>query len=216
MSLQSAGGDANDFFRYIQLSKPRLIPAVATGACGAPGSACANGHDYHRSVTNHTPSVAPDGDPAPGGPVPDSGALLRSLAETVTVDGTDQLATREKAVPWLRAAGLLPEDAVLSGSEHGALLRMRDALRDAMAARASFQPDPDTAARLTKALADGRLVVTVAAGRKVGARQFRPCPLLQRGRRDRDRRGGRLVTRARECLRLVRVLRGGTRTRGAK
>jgi hypothetical protein len=112
-------------------------------------------------VTNHTPSVASDGDPAPGGPLSDSGALLRSLAETVTVDGTDQLATREKAVPWLRAAGLLPEDATLSGSEHGALLRLRDALRDTMAARASFLPEADAAARLTRALADGRLVVTV-------------------------------------------------------
>jgi len=105
--------------------------------------------------------VAPDGDPAPVGPISNSGALLRSLAETVTVDGTDQLATREKAVPWLRAAGLLPDDAVLSGSEHGALLRLRDALRDTMAVRASFQPDPDAVARLTRALADGRLVVTV-------------------------------------------------------
>lgn len=105
--------------------------------------------------------MASDGDPASGGPTSDSGALLRSLAETVTVDGADHLATREKAVPWLRAAGLLPEDAVLSGSEHGALLRLRNALRDAMAARASFLPEPDAAARLTKALADGRLVVTV-------------------------------------------------------
>ncbi|HTR96052.1 MAG TPA: ABATE domain-containing protein [Trebonia sp.] len=112
-------------------------------------------------MTDHTPSVAPDGDPAPVGPISNSGALLRSLAETVTVDGTDQLATREKAVPWLRAAGLLPDDAVLSGSEHGALLRLRDALRDTMAVRASFQPDPDAVARLTRALADGRLVVTV-------------------------------------------------------
>jgi len=112
-------------------------------------------------VTNQTPSVAPDGDPAPGGPTSDSGALLRSLAETVTVDGSDQLGTREKAVPWLRAAGLLPDDAVLSGSEHGALLRLRDALRDTLAARAAFQPDPDAAARLGKALADGRLVVIV-------------------------------------------------------
>ena len=100
--------------------------------------------------------MAPGGDPAP-----DGDALLRALAETVTVDGTDQLATREKAVPWLRAAGLLPDDAALSGSEHGALLRLRDALRDTIAARASFLPDTDAAARLSRALADGRLVVTV-------------------------------------------------------
>jgi hypothetical protein len=133
-----------------------LIPAAATAACARTGLGVRIGRGYHRSVTNHTPSVAPDGDPAPGGD-----ALLRSLAETVTVDGTDQLATREKAVPWLRAAGLLPDDAVLSGSEHSALLRLRDALRDTMAVRASFQPDPDAVARLTRALADGRLVVTV-------------------------------------------------------
>jgi len=138
-----------------------LIPAATAGPVARTGIGPRNGRRYHRSVTNHTPSVAPDGDPAPGGPVPDSGALLRSLAETVTVDGTDQLATREKAVPWLQAAGLLPDDAVLSGSEHSALLRLRDALRDTMAVRASFQPDPDAAARLTRALADGRLVVIV-------------------------------------------------------
>ena len=36
------------------------------------------------------------------------------------IDGTDLLATREEAVPWLRVAGLLPEDAIISGSEHAA------------------------------------------------------------------------------------------------
>jgi len=76
---------------------------------------------YHRSVTDHTPSVASDNAPAVPG-------LLGSLARTVTADGTDLLGTREEAVPWLRAAGLLPDDAVISGSEHGALLRLRDAL----------------------------------------------------------------------------------------
>ena len=87
--------------------------------------------------------------------------MLRTLADTVAADGADALGTRETAVPWLRAAGLLPGDAVLSGSEHGALLRLRDALRDVLAARAAGQADEDAAARLTRALADGRLVVTV-------------------------------------------------------
>jgi hypothetical protein len=80
----------------------------------------------------------------------------------VAADGTDLLGTREEAVPWLRAAGLLPGDAAISGSEHGALLRLRDALRDVLAARASGAADPDATARLTRALADGRLVVTVS------------------------------------------------------
>jgi hypothetical protein len=117
---------------------------------------------YHLSVTNHTPSVAATGS-ALGGE-----ALIRSLAGTVTDAGADPLATREAAVPWLRAAGLLPGDAALSGSEHGALLRLRDALREILAARGSGAADDDAAARLTRALADGRLVVTVAPGGGAG------------------------------------------------
>jgi hypothetical protein len=113
-------------------------------------------------VTNHTPSVAA-GDAALGGE-----ALLRSLAATVTSDGTDLLETREVAVPWLRTAGLLPGDAILTGSEHGALLRLRDALRDVLALRAAEGTEPDPANRLTRALADGRLVVTVSSAGGAG------------------------------------------------
>jgi hypothetical protein len=113
-------------------------------------------------VTNHTPSVAA-GDAALGGE-----ALLRSLAATVTSDGTDLLETRETAVPWLRTAGLLPGDAILTGSEHGALLRLRDALRDVFAVRAAGGTEPDPANRLTRALADGRLVVTVSSAGEAG------------------------------------------------
>lgn len=113
-------------------------------------------------MTNHTPSVAA-GDAALGGE-----ALLRSLAATVTSDGTDLLETREVAVPWLRTAGLLPGDAILTGSEHGALLRLRDALRDVLALRAAEGTEPDPANRLTRALADGRLVVTVSSAGGAG------------------------------------------------
>ncbi len=107
-------------------------------------------------MTDHTPSVAA-GDSALGGE-----DLLRSLSGTVTADGTDLLGTRDSAVPWLRSARLLPGDATLSGSEHGALLRLRDSLRDVLAVRAAGGRDEDAAARLARALADGRLVVTVA------------------------------------------------------
>jgi Putative stress-induced transcription regulator len=109
---------------------------------------------YHLCVNNPTSS---DGGPASG-----SEALLRALAGTVTADGTDLLAAREEAVPWLRGAGLLPADATLSGSEHGALLRLRDALRDVAMVRSAAGSDEDAAARLTRALADGRLVVTAS------------------------------------------------------
>ena len=88
-------------------------------------------------------------------------AIITSLADTARASA-DPLATREDAAGWLRAAGLLPDpDATLSGSEHGALLRLRDSLGDVLAARAERRPDADAAARLTRALADGRLVVTV-------------------------------------------------------
>jgi hypothetical protein len=111
---------------------------------------------YHLSVTDHSPAAASDNAP------PRGHGLLDSLTATVAADGTDLLGTREEAVPWLRRAGLLPDDAAISNSEHGALLRLRDALRDVLAARASGAADPDATARLTRALADGRLVVTVS------------------------------------------------------
>ena len=107
-------------------------------------------------MTDHIPSAASDNDQFGGQ------GLLGALAGTVTANGTDLLGTREEAAPWLRAAGLLPDDAAISGSEHSALLRLRDALRDVLAARASGAAAPDATARLTRALADGRLVVTVS------------------------------------------------------
>jgi Putative stress-induced transcription regulator len=100
---------------------------------------------YDRSVTT----------PAPN--------LIQSLADTAR-SGADLLASRDDATDWLRAAGLLPADAdtTLTNSEHGALVRLRDSLRDVLAARAERRPDADAGARLTRALADGRLVVTVS------------------------------------------------------
>jgi hypothetical protein len=89
-------------------------------------------------------------------------SLIQSIADTAR-SGPDPLATREDAAEWLQTAGLLPAgpDAALTNSEHGALLRLRDSLRDVLAAREDRRADPDAAARLTRALADGRLVVTI-------------------------------------------------------
>ncbi len=91
--------------------------------------------------------------------------LLQSFAGTLTAgpDSSDVLATRETAIPWLRSAGLIPADALVSGNEHAALLRLRDAIRDALAAHATGGSgnDSDIAMRLTRALSDGRLVVTI-------------------------------------------------------
>ena len=112
-------------------------------------------------MTDHTSPVG-----AAGSALGDE-HLLRALADTAA-DGADLLATRESAIPWLRTAGLLPNDAILSGSEHGALLRLRDALRDVLAARAAGRPNEDAAGRLARALADGRLVVTVSRDGSAG------------------------------------------------
>ena len=88
--------------------------------------------------------------------------LIQSLANTLSADeAVDLLETREEAAAWLRTAVLLPAESGLSNSEHGALLRLRDSLRDMLAAHTGAREDAEAAARLTKALADGRLVLIV-------------------------------------------------------
>ena len=88
--------------------------------------------------------------------------MIQAFANTLgTSPGADQLGTREEAAAWLRTAGLLPAEAGLSNSEHGALLRLRESLRDVLAAHTAGREDADATSRLTRALADGRLVVTV-------------------------------------------------------
>jgi Putative stress-induced transcription regulator len=96
-------------------------------------------------------------DPAPG-PL----RLIRSFASTLSAEpDTDILRTQEEAAAWLHAAALLPAEAGLTNSEHAALLRLRDSVREVLAAHAAGREDPAAAARLTRTLAEGRLVVTV-------------------------------------------------------
>ena len=93
---------------------------------------------------------------------PGPAQLIQSLARTLSADQeTDLLSSREEAAAWLRTAALLPADAGLSNSEHAALLRLRDSIRDVLAAHADGRQDAAAAGRLTKALADGRVVLTV-------------------------------------------------------
>jgi hypothetical protein len=102
-------------------------------------------------------------DPAPG-PL----RLVQSFANTLSAEpGADLLATREEAAAWLRTAALLPAESGLTSSEHAALLRLRESVRDTLAAHTDGREDPEAAARLTKALAEGRLVVTVDAASMV-------------------------------------------------
>jgi predicted RNA-binding Zn ribbon-like protein len=110
--------------------------------------------------------------------------LVQSFASTLSAedgaeDGADLLRTREDAAAWLRAQALLDAAAGLSNSEHAALLRLREALRDVLATHADGGADGDAAGRLTKGLADGRLVITVAPGSEIqlvsAARASYPC-----------------------------------------
>jgi len=60
--------------------------------------------------------------------------------------------SREEAAAWLRTATLLPAEAGLSNSEHAALLRLRDSIRDVLAAYTDGRQDeaaapPDSATR---------------------------------------------------------------------
>jgi predicted RNA-binding Zn ribbon-like protein len=106
---------------------------------------------------NSSAASANGGDPAPG-PL----RLVQSFANTLSLDPeTDLFQTREEAAAWLHKASLLPTDAGLTNSEYAALLRLRDSLRDALAAHTTGRADAAAAARLTRALADGRLVLTV-------------------------------------------------------
>ena len=94
--------------------------------------------------------------------------LVQSFANTLSAEpGADLLGTREEAAAWLHAAALLPAKAGLSNSEHAALLRLRESVRDVLAAHADGREDAEAAARLTRALAEGRLVVTVDAASTV-------------------------------------------------
>jgi predicted RNA-binding Zn ribbon-like protein len=95
-------------------------------------------------------------DPAPG-PL----RLIQSFASTLSADPeVDLLRTREEAAAWLRTAALLPAEAGLTNSEHAALLRLRTSIRGVLAAHADGREDAAAAVRLTRALADGRLVLT--------------------------------------------------------
>jgi len=106
---------------------------------------------------------------AADGSAPGPLSLVQSFANTLSADGdADLLRVREEAATWLRAAGLLPADSGVTGSEHAALLRLRDSIREVLAAHTDGRRDADAAARLTKALADGRLVLTVDSASTVG------------------------------------------------
>ena len=98
--------------------------------------------------------------PASGDHAPGSLQLIQSFANTLTTDpDMDRLRSREEAATWLHTAGLLPDDGGLTNSEHAALLRLRNSIKEIATARTDDEEDAEAVAHLTKALADGRVIL---------------------------------------------------------
>src|ERR1700744_4175804 len=92
-----------------------------------------------------------------GSPAGAARRAVEAFADTAGHDGgPDALGSREQATAWLQAAGWLPAEAALSNSEHNALIRLRNGVRDPLSAPAGSPAAADAAARLTRALAEGR------------------------------------------------------------
>jgi predicted RNA-binding Zn ribbon-like protein len=116
--------------------------------------------------------------------------MIQAFANTLGASpGADQLGTREEAAAWLRTAGLLPAEAGLSNSEHAALLRLRESMRDVLAAHTAGRED---AANLVAVVA-----IAVAGSAASGAwLRFKSCSAAHCGQAFYDESGS---AAARHC-----------------
>ena len=102
------------------------------------------------------------GDPGSRAPAPGSLRLVQALVNTLNAEtGRDLLGTTPEAARWLTAARLMPADSPLTGAQHGALLELREAIRQVLGGHTDQRHDLEAASRLTMALAPCRLVVAV-------------------------------------------------------
>ena len=100
----------------------------------------------------------------PGGRLPAPGLLriIQALVNTSAIEfDRELLGSPSAAAQWLAGAGLLAPTVQLTEPELRALIELREAIRDVLAARNAGQPNPAAANRLTMALACSRLTVTV-------------------------------------------------------
>jgi predicted RNA-binding Zn ribbon-like protein len=101
-------------------------------------------------------------DPGGRAPAPGSLRLIQALVNTSAVEfDRELLGSTAAASEWLSTAGLLPPTVQLAEPELRALVELREAIRDVLAAHTAGQPDPEAARRLTMALTCSRLTVTV-------------------------------------------------------
>jgi predicted RNA-binding Zn ribbon-like protein len=101
-------------------------------------------------------------DPGSRAPAPGSLRLIQALVNTLNAEtDRDLLGTVAEAARWLAAARLMPAGSHLTGAQHGALLELREAIRQVLSGHAERRDDPAAAARLTMALACCRLALAV-------------------------------------------------------
>ncbi len=97
-------------------------------------------------------------DPGDRAPAPGSLRLVQALVNTLNAEADrDLLGTAAEAAGWLTAARLMPAGSRLTGAQHGALVELREAIRQVLTAHTDRRDDPEAAGRLTMALAPCRL-----------------------------------------------------------
>ena len=101
-------------------------------------------------------------DPGARAPAPGSLRLVQALVNTLNAEtGRDLLGTAAEAVGWLAAGRLMPAGFRLTGAQHGALVELREAIRQVLGAHTDRRDDPEAASRLTLALASCRLTPAI-------------------------------------------------------
>lgn len=101
-------------------------------------------------------------DPGSRAPAPGSLRLIQALVNTLNAEtGRDLLGTAPEAARWLATARLMSPGTRLTGAQHGALLELREAIRQVLRGHAEHRDDPEAAGRLTMALACCRLALAV-------------------------------------------------------
>lgn len=101
-------------------------------------------------------------DPGSRAPAPGSLRLVQALVNTLNAEtGRDLLGTAPEAARWLTEAALLSAGSALTGVQQAALVELREATRQVLSGHTERREDPETASRLTMALAPSRLTLAV-------------------------------------------------------
>jgi predicted RNA-binding Zn ribbon-like protein len=98
-------------------------------------------------------------------PIPAEVEVVRSFVNTLDLgEGADELTSPAALQRWLREAGLIPKGVPASGRDLAIALRLRKALRAALATHQDAAPDPAPAAALDAVCKDFPLTAVSAPG----------------------------------------------------